>query len=183
MKRVLFPRPGSGRVRFLIRVAIIGALVALVTLGWELASGPRASSAPTSSSWSGHSLTFMVKDIDATPIDQPPLKKDSLGDMRVGHSHLYNVQGTQLEGRADFVYTLTDTAAKPGTIAAKAALTFTFAHGTVEAAGLSYRSTLSALPPDDLYAITGGTGNYRGAAGQVRLQLRNGVLFYTFSFA
>jgi hypothetical protein len=183
MKRVLFlPR----RVRFLVRVVVVSMLVALVTLGGELAIGARANSAPASSSWSGRKpLTLMVKDIQATLIDQAPAGT-SLADERAGHSHLYNEQGTREVGRADFVYIITDTAIEPNTIAAKATLTFTFPHGsardTIEAAGISYRPSLNALPPDDVYAITGGTGSYRGVEGQVRLQLREGVLFYTFSF-
>lgn len=78
MKRVLFPPSRS----FAGRVVVVNMLVALVTLGGELAIGARASSAPTSSSRSGQKpLTLMVKDIHASLIDQSPTGA-GLGDER-----------------------------------------------------------------------------------------------------
>ena len=94
---------------------------------------------------------------------------ECLGDERVGHSQLYTEQGTQV-GRIDFLYIITDLNAKPGMIALKTMRTFTLPEGTIEIAGVSYRASITSLAPRDVSAITGGTGKYVGATGQVVTQ-------------
>ncbi len=178
MKSVLFPR----RVLFLLSVLVVIVLVALVTMGGQFAIGTRASSASPTSSQGRQTLMLIEKHIQAAVVDLPPAGP-SLGDLRVGHGLLYNQQGTQQIGRVDFFYSLTDLTATPSEpILLKGTLTFTLPQGTIEAAGLSYRPSITALPGTDVYALIGGTGSYRQVAGQVKLQRQGDVLFYTFSF-
>ncbi len=178
MKSVLFPR----RVLFLLSVLVVIVLVALVTMGGQFAIGTRASSASPTSSQGRQTLMLIEKHIQAAVVDLPPAGP-SLGDLRVGHGLLYNQQGTQQIGRVDFFYSLTDLAATSSEpILLKGTLTFTLPHGTIEASGLSYRPSITALPGTDVYALIGGTGSYRQVAGQVKLQRQGDVLFYTFSF-
>ena len=125
---------------------------------------------------------LVEKHIQAAVIDLAPAGP-SLGDLRVGHGLLYNQQGTQQISRVDFFYSLTDLTARPSEpILLKGTLTFTLPHGTIEASGLSYRPSITALPGTDVYALIGGTGRYRQVAGQVQLHRQGEVLLYTFSF-
>jgi hypothetical protein len=119
-----------------------------------------------------------LKNVKPTVIDQPPTGL-SVGDERLGHGDLY--KGTKRVGNLAFVLTVTNTRFKSGVIQLKVAETFTLPGGTIEAAGVSYRPSLTVLPPSDTYAITGGTGRYVGASGQLIVKnVAPGVLSETF---
>jgi hypothetical protein len=175
MKRVLLPR----RVLFLVSV-----IVAIVLLGAGVAMRSQGVSASARSTSSEHTFTVITfkKDIHFTAIDLPPAGL-SPGDERVGWSVLDNKQGTQRVGRIDFFESVTDTAVnQTSTIALKIMYTSSFSNGSIQVVGISFRPSITSPPVNDVYAITGGTGSYEHASGQVHATTQGTVTMTTFSF-
>jgi hypothetical protein len=158
-----------------------GVIVALVVLATYM----QVSLASAHQSSSEHTLKLIAKTNQnshlISVIERQPGKL-SLGDLRIGHAPLYNEQGTQLVGRIDVSFSVTDVAAKPGTIALTATRIYTLPGGTIVAEGVSYRSSINSTPPDDVSAIIGGTGQYVGVRGQVHSQAGVGEVTETFDF-
>lgn len=172
MKRALLSRP------VLLLVTMVAAVL-ILAVGFVV--GAQVGSASTRASSSPHTLTLIERNIQVAVIDLGT-PGPSMGDLRVGHAQLYNAQGTQLVGRIDFFLSLTDTAATPQPVVLKANYTLSFSNGTIEIGGVSRRAAITSLPPDDSLAITGGTGSYRGAQGEMHLTTSGGVITITLYF-
>ena len=174
MKRGLLPR----RVLFLM--SVIGAIVVLAAGVAISRQGVSVSAHSTSSRHTFTVITFK-KDIHFTAIDLPPAGL-SQGDERVGWSVLDNTQGTQRVGRIDFFECVTDTAVNhTSSIALKIMYTYSFSNGSIEVEGVSFRPSTTSPPINDVYAITGGTGSYEHASGQVHATTQGTVTTTTFS--
>ena len=92
-------------------------------------------------------------------------------------------RGAQRVGRIDFFECVTDTAVnQTSTIALKIMYTYSFSNGRIEVEGVSFRPSTTSPPFNDVYAITGGTGSYEHASGQVHATTQGTVTTTTFSF-
>jgi hypothetical protein len=152
----------------------LGAGVIGMVLGAGAMVGMRAvSAAPPSRAPAGgpatRTLTILLKNSTVRTLDLAPAGP-SQGDMRIITGPLFAPGGTRRIGRTDLVCTVTD----PGKGAAakrqqtECEETFTLSGGTITAQGLHARTALAAhaLPFRD--AVTGGTGRYFGARGDLR---------------
>ena len=145
-----------------------------VVLGTSAVLGMQGTSAstPRSTSPSGPALTtltIVLKNSTVHALDLAP-KGPSQGDMRIITGPLFAPGGTRQIGRTDLFCTVTD----PGHLAApklqqtECLETFTLPGGTITAQGLHARTTLSAHALPFVDAVTGGTGSYLGARGDLR---------------
>jgi hypothetical protein len=132
--------------------AMIGLLIAVVTLaaavfaaaGFASGSGPRTTT-----------IRYHVKFSPFTVIHVVPNGGYGRGDEIVSWDDLY--KGGKKAGRDAQACVLTNLSP----LQAECTLTFVFADGTITA---QYMDT---PPPDKIAAVTGGTGKYLGARGQV----------------
>lgn len=152
-----------------IRVVGTAALAAAVLAGGAVAlespaaSGAGAQSAPTSAkSGSEETIRLVEAESDGRDIDVKP-KGESVGDYFAFHSVMENLSG-QPVGRADGFAVLT----RVGKVGAtQHFVTLTLKGGQI---------TTQNAPQEDIdngngpQAITGGTGRYRNASGQVTFE-------------
>jgi hypothetical protein len=104
-----------------------------------------------------------VKDLD---IDVDNSNDLTIGDQFIDVDILKNAAGTRTIGRIDAIYTFTDVSEESPTVHVEA--TATLPGGTVELAGLFVLGPLTGR-----IAITGGTGAYRSARGELRTSVIN----------
>ncbi len=159
-------------------LGMIAALVGLVVgLGVQgVAATPP--SAPT------RTFTVVAKDIEVRVVDLPPTGPTQ-GDLRVFNGPLYNADETKVIGRHDGHVIATDPADEPAEQAqghiAQCLLTFSLPDGEITTWGVNSRSALTDLPTSPEHqAITGGTGKYHTARGEVRLETQGENIRYTF---
>ena len=156
-----------------------------VVLGASAALGMQGTSAstPRSTSPSGPALTtltIVLKNSTVHVLDLAP-KGPSQGDMRIITGPLFAPGGTRQIGRTDLFCTVTD----PGNLAApklqqtECLETFTLPGGTITAQGLHARTALSAHALPFVDAVTGGTGRYLGARGDLRGATRGNETTFT----
>jgi hypothetical protein len=122
----------------------------------------------------------VLKNSTVHALDLAP-KGPSQGDMRIITGPLFAPGGTRQIGRTDLFCTVTD----PGNLAApklqqtECLETFTLPGGTITAQGLHARTALSAHALPFVDAVTGGTGKYLGARGDLRGATRGNETTFT----
>jgi hypothetical protein len=149
-----------------IAIAIVLAL-ALVVTNFTLAAGSNNAKADDKDHVQTIQLTattFATQDIDADPSGL------SLGDYFVATEDLFR-QGKKV-GSDHAVCTLTRLVPRTGTpkrFAVQCVVTLLLPEGQITVQGVRTGSLTQPLPPPFVWAITGGTGAYKTARGQVRI--------------
>jgi hypothetical protein len=108
----------------------------------------------------------------------------SQGDIRVVNAPLYNESGKEKVGRLDLVCVVSDPADEPSEKAhmAQCSYTFTLAGGEISAQGVNAFPELPGLPSRGVDAISGGTEDYAGVRGEVRVEPRANKVISTLHF-
>ena len=153
---------------------LVGAAL-LAALALLLVSAVSAAPLPNT----GRTFTVFTTTREVRIVDLPPAGP-SQGDLRVFNAPLFDTQGKQV-GRTDGFYIVTDPADEPSepTHMLEGLSTYSLPNGTITAQGVSLFAALSALPTGTR-AITGGTGSYRGAGGDVQIVPQGNRLRITF---
>jgi hypothetical protein len=101
-------------------------------------------------------------------VDLPP-HGSSLGDLRVLNGPLFDMNNRQV-GRLDIAAVMTDPDDGSSHHLQHTVIngTYTFTDGTITVQALGTYSTITHLPLSLVQAITGGTGAYLGARGEVK---------------
>jgi len=138
----------------LIAAAAIGAALAVGGAGFASASGPAA-----------HGQTFRVREtITAVgSVDVAPAGL-SVGDESILHLKISSLAGRPI-GMNDAVCTVL--------APASAALTHCVGTGSLPGGTIEWGGDLSLTAESDTFAVTGGTGTYRDAAGQINVRYTN----------
>ena len=126
-------------------------------------------------------LVLVTRQQELRILDLPPSGL-SQGDTRVFNLAVYNAGNTRRIGRMDGACQVTDPPDEAGEsrIFAQCVKTFVLAGGSITVQGnATYAKLPNTYPYPAVQAITGGTGAYRGARGQVNLVARGGNLIQT----
>ncbi len=133
----------------------------------------------------GGNLTVLAKTREIKVVDLGP-QGPTHGDMRVVNAPLYNESGKEKVGRLDVFCAITDPADEPSEKAhmAQCTVTYTLPGGEISSQGVEVYPKISGLPTRDVNvnAITGGTGKYVGAEGELSLEPRGTKVINTFHF-
>ena len=153
---------------------VVGAAL-VAALALLLVSAVSAAPLPNT----GRTFTVFTTTREVRIVDLPPAGP-SQGDLRVFNAPLFDTQGKQV-GRTDGFYLVTDPADEPSepTHMLEGLSTYSLPNGTITAQGVSPFAALSTLPTGTR-AITGGTGSYRGAGGDVQIMPQGNKLRITF---
>jgi len=138
----------------LIAAAAIGAALAVGGAGFASASGPAA-----------HGQTFRVREtITAVgSVDVAPAGL-SVGDESILHLRISSLAGQPI-GVNDAVCTVL--------APVSAGLTHCVGTGSLPGGTIEWGGDLSLTAESDTFAVTGGTGTYRDAAGQINVRYTN----------
>jgi hypothetical protein len=128
-----------------------------------------------------HTLTIITVEREAQVVDLGP-PGPSQGDVRVFNAPLHNAEETEVIGRLDGHCTTTDPAEEPSEQVhlTQCLLTFSLPDGHITAQGVGAFPALSELPSPDRYAVTGGTGAYRTARGELASRTQEVRVINTF---
>ncbi len=115
-------------------------------------------------------ITVVLKNRDYKVIDLPP-GGTSHGDVRVGNADLYDRRETRRIGTFHLFCALTDPADEPGETAelTECLYTYRLPGGEVTTQGVNRRPSLGDVATADVDGVTGGTGRFRTARGDVHL--------------
>ncbi len=103
------------------------------------------------------------------------------GDLLVFTAPLYNEEETEVIGRADGFCTVTDPDAQEQGHITQCLVTFSLPDGEITAQGVNRRPELTNLPTSpDRHAITGGTGRYQTARGEIQYETQGETIRFTF---
>ncbi len=171
-------------------VAVFLVAMVLAALGIGLV-GAVGSASPKHNGDDGHNdgkggnLTVVSKTPEIEGVDLDP-QGPTHGDIRVTNAPLYNATGAKRIGRLDLFCVITDPADEPAEKAhiAECTKTFTLPGGEISSQGVEVYPKISGLPTRDVNvnAITGGTGKYVGAEGELSLEPRGTKVINTFHF-
>ncbi len=158
----------------------LGVLAALVGVVVGLGVHGVAALSPSAAT---RTFTVVFREDEMPYVDLPPPGL-SHGDLRVFNGPLYNADETKVIGRHDGHVIATDPADEPAERAqghiAQCLLTFSLPDGEIITWGLNSRSALTDLPTSPEHqAITGGTGKYHTARGEIRLETQGEKIRYT----
>jgi hypothetical protein len=169
-----------------MRDKLATAIIALM-VGAGVALGVRAASASTPSSPTnrgpgGPTIIAVLKNSTVRALDLSP-KGPSQGDMRIIMGPLFDPSGTRRIGRADLFCTVTDPGTESGSNLPQTECmeTFSLLKGMITAQGVHARRALSAHALPFVDAVTGGTGTYKGARGELRGTTLGNATTLTFS--
>ena len=166
-----------------VSVLLLGALVLVVmALGIMGVLRAAVSASPESAAKEhGNTLTVLTKTREQKVVDLGP-RGPSQGDMRVVNAPLYNASGKQKVGRLDLYCVVTDPADKPNEKAhmAECTYTYTLPGGEISTQGVTPLPKLPEPPPRVVDAVSGGTGKYVGARGEVEVETRGNKVISTF---
>jgi len=151
----------QGRLRRLLPIATAGALAALVVGGVAAASAPGDGS-------EGRDFTALDITIRDTGVDVDNSNSFTVGDEDIFTDVLKNRAGTETIGSLTAICTATEIRSEDERPTAHCAGTVTLSRGTLEFAQL----VDFALPTFTL-SITGGTGRYDRAHGQITVRFLN----------
>ena len=128
-------------------------------------------------------LTVLTKSAQEKVLDlgQPGL---SQGDMRVLNAPLYNESGKEKVGRLDLFCVAIDPADESAEKAhmAECTITYTLPGGEINAQGVNAFPKLPGLPSRGIDPLRGGTEDYAGVKGEVRIEPRSNKVISTFHF-
>ena len=149
------------RLLMLLVAAALGAATATITVAAARTDG---------ASLHQTTITVVLKNRDYRVVDLPPAG-ESHGDIRVGNAQLYNAGETQRIGSFHIFCSLTDPADRPGEDAQVTECMFTYSlpGGDITTQGITRRASLGDVAEADVDAVTGGTGRYQTARGEVHL--------------
>lgn len=145
-------------------VGLSGAVVLALALGSTAFAGRQASSATSKSAAGLTTITVVERALTDTVVDSGP-SGDSIGDSLAWANPLYNAANTKRVGRDQGSCVRT----KVG-VAWECSWTSFLNHGQVVVQGPFYDDGR-----DSMLAITGGTGAYANARGEMRLHWRNAL--------
>ena len=128
-------------------------------------------------------LTVLTKTVEEKFLDLGA-QGLSQGDMRVLNAPLYNESGKEKVGRLDLFCVVTDPADESSEKAhmAQCTITYTLPGGEISAQGVNAFPKLPGLPSRGVDAISGGTEDYAGVRGEVRIEPRSNKVISTFHF-
>ena len=128
-------------------------------------------------------LTVLTKTVEEKFLDLGA-QGLSQGDMRVLNAPLYNESGKEKAGRSALFCVLTDPADESSEKAhmAQCTMTYTLPGGEISAQGVNAFPKLPGLPSRGVDAISGGTEDYAGVRGEVRIEPRSNKVISTFHF-
>jgi len=156
--------------------------VAGIAIGLALGLSVQALAASPHGGPSGtRTLVLVTRQQELRVVDLPPSGL-SQGDTRVFNFAVYDASNTRRIGRMDGVCHVTDLPdeASEARIVAECMKTFALSGGSITVQGdATYTNLPDNFPFPAVQAITGGTGTYRGARGQVNLETRGGNLIQT----
>ena len=155
------------------------AVLAAIGLAAVLAGGSALAAAAGDNN-KDTTITVVVKTFDVRVVDLGP-KGPTHGDLRVfNNDRVYNKEETKVIGRADGFCAVTDPTARQGLLATECLVTWSLPGGEITVQTVNFRPALKQLPREDLQAVTGGTGTYKGAKGEARLLRQGDKLLVTF---
>ena len=128
-------------------------------------------------------LTVSTKTVEEKVVDLGA-QGLSHGDMRVLNAPLYNESGKEKVGRLDLFCVVTDPAEESAEKAhmAECTITYTLPGGEINAQGVNAFPKLPGLPSRGVDALSGGTEDYAGVRGEVRIEPRANKVINTFHF-
>lgn len=151
------------KVLLLVITAALGAMMVGVGL---LSTAHSISTART--------IRVVLKDRTTSVVDLPP-RGSSQGDMRIVHAPLFNRTETKRVGTFDAVCTLT----LPPANGSRQEITLCdytsrFSDGEITLETVNAREGLDQPPREDAAAVTGGTGTFQNARGELHLLVPRG---------
>jgi hypothetical protein len=165
-----------------VSVLLLGALV-LVVMALGITGVLRAVSASpeTADKEHGNTLTVLTKTREQKVVDLGP-QGPTQGDMRVVNAPLYDENAKERIGRFDLYCVVTDPADEPNEKAhmAECTYTYTLPGGEISAQGVTALPKLPKPAPRVVDAVSGGTGKYVGAQGEVEIETRGTKVISTF---
>ena len=168
----------SRRVSILLLGALVLVVMALGIMGVLRAA---VSASPESAAKEhGNTLTVLTKTREAKVVDLGP-RGPTQGDMRVVNAPLYDENAKERIGRFDLFCVVTDPADEPNEKAhmAECSYTYTLPGGEISAQGVSALPKLPKPAPRVVDAVSGGTGKYVGARGEVEVETRGNKVIST----
>ncbi len=159
----------------------LGVLAALLGLVVGLGVQGVAAISPSDAT---RTFTIVGKENEFRVVDLAPTGPTQ-GDLRAFNTSLYTADATKVIGRADGFCTVTDPADEPseqqqGHIT-QCLVTFSLPDGEITAQGVNRRPELTNLPTSpDRHAITGGTGRYQTARGEIQYETQGETIRFTF---
>ncbi len=126
-------------------------------------------------------LTVVIKEREARVVHLGPAGPGH-GDLRVINAPLYNAHAAEVIGRTDHLCVVTDPAETPSEQGhvMQCLTTFSLPGGQLTAQGVFTYPALTEPVPEGRRAITGGTGEYRAARGEVETRTQGETTVITF---
>ena len=140
----------NDRSRALIRIVALWLLFAVCGCG------------PSDTSSDGSALRLRVRTLEVEYVKAHTLKSGGLGDVAVSHGSIRSADGDKQIGLAETLHVMTGSRPLRGQFFATLTLT---GRGSIVMAGAA---PLHSPQPDARFAVTGGTGEFAGAAGQAQ---------------
>jgi hypothetical protein len=179
MSRAPFESAGNSKEAGMSKLGAIG--LAGIVVGLVLGLSVQALSASTRGGPSGErTFVLVTRQPEVQVLDFPPSGL-SEGDTRVFNLAVYNAHNTRQVGRLDGSCQVTDPPDEAGEtrIVTQCVKTFVLTGGSITVQGDATFATLTNYPYPAVQAITGGTGAYQGARGQVDLVAQGANLIQT----
>ncbi len=166
------------RVSVLLLVALVLVVLALGIMGVLRAV---SASPETGDKEHGNTLTVLTKTREQKVVDLGP-RGPSQGDMRVVNAPLHDENAKKRIGRFDLFCVVTDPADEPNEKAhmAECTYTYTLPGGEISAQGVTALPKLPKPAPRVVDAVSGGTGKYVGARGEVEIETRGTKVISSF---
>jgi hypothetical protein len=155
-----------------------------IVVGLVLGLGVQALAASPGGSSSGtRTLVLVTRQPEVQVVDLPPTGL-SEGDLRMFNLAVYDASNTHKIGRLDGNCQVTDPPdeGNGSRIVTQCLKTFVLAGGSITVQGDATFAALTNFPYPAVQAITGGTGAYRGARGEISLVAKGANLIQTMQF-
>jgi hypothetical protein len=169
--------------RTVVLFVVVMALGIIGILGAVASASPSSNDDDHNDSEGRSTLTVLTKTVQEKVLDLGA-QGLSQGDMRVLNAPLYNESGKEKVGRLDLFCVVTDPADEPSEKAhmAECTITYTLPGGEISAQGVNAFPKLPGLPSKGVDALSGGTEDYAGVKGEVRIEPRSNKVISTFHF-
>jgi allene oxide cyclase-like protein len=146
------------------KLALAAAAVAVLAMIVAASLAPPAGSITT-----GRTIRVLLKNRQVSTVDLAP-RGVSQGDLRVTHAPLYNPRETKRIGTFDAVCFVTKPArTEDQSQITQCDYTIKLARGEISLQTINSRPALGEVTPSDVAAVTGGTGPYQNARGELHL--------------
>jgi hypothetical protein len=165
-----------------VSVLLVGLVLVVLALGMMGVLGvvPGNAADDRTGAKERTTLTVSTKTREQKVVDLGP-QGPSHGDLRVVNAPLYDENAKERIGRFDLFCVLTDPADESSEKAhmAECTYTYTLPGGEISAQGVTPLPKLPEPPPRVVDAVSGGTGKYVGARGEVEVEARGTKLINT----